>query len=374
MKPTSVLLLSDFAYPIVGGTERIVFGLAKFLVERGVKAHILTPNWDNSKELEDVDGVKIHRFKTPLMKNPFLKIYGYVKTTMKLQKENNFDIYHSFYFVPVFLSSLIMKWTVGKKTVLSLFEREPLEAHFNNPIKKGVILWALKKADYITTLSYELNDYLKTNYSFKKNITTIPGAVEDRFHPMRMKKEKRKTILFVGRMCKQKGIYVLIRAFSIIRKRLDCQLVLIGPPWEEKKIRKMIKNLGLSNHVKLIGFVSDDELVKWYNRCDVFVLPPLYKGGFGVAIVEAMACGKPAVGSDDIGVPDAIGDGGVVTKAGDEKSLAEGILKLLTDKKFYNKCKRNAIRRIEKHFRRDKILGSYLDIYHKVLNKRNVLK
>lgn len=367
MKLKSVLLLSDFAYPIVGGTERVVFGLAKFLVENKINAHIVTPNWDNSNEKEEIDGVKIHRFKVPLMQNPFFRIYGYIKTMMNLQRENNFDIYHSFYFVPVFLSSLFMKWITRKKAILSIFEREPIEGHFNNIIKKRAILWALKKADYITTLSFELEKYLKKHYSIKKNITTIYGAVEDRFRPMRMKKEKKKTILFVGRMCKQKGIYVLIKAFSIIRKKIDCELVLIGPPWEEKKIKTMIENLGLSDSVKLIGFVTDDKLVEWYNKCDVFTLPPLYKGGFGVAILEAMACGKPAVGSDDMGVPEAIGDGGVVTKAGDEKSLANGILKLLTDRKFYNKCKSNALKRVRTMFRKDVVMKKYLNIYEKIL-------
>ena len=152
IKPKSVMILSDFAYPILGGTERIVFGLAQFLVERGIKAHILTPNWNNLKEKEEINGVIIHRFRVPLLRNPFFKIYGYVRTMIKLQKENNFDIFHSFYFVPVFLSSLIMKLIGGKKAVLSFFEREPLEAHFNNPIKKAILLWSLRKADYTSPL------------------------------------------------------------------------------------------------------------------------------------------------------------------------------------------------------------------------------
>ncbi len=373
MTPKSVLILTDFSIPILGGTERHTFDLARFLAEKNINVHILTPNWSNQncKKYEEIEGVKIHRFNVPFIKNPWFRIYGYVKNGIRLNKENRFDVFHSYYFVPLFFSSLLLKWLTGGKSVLTLFEREPEEAHFKNPIKKKIILWALKKADYVTTLSYELEDYIQKFYANKiKNIRTVTGLVEDKFRPIKVKKEKKRTILFVGRMCKQKGIYVTIKAFAIVRKKIDCQLVLIGPPWEENKIKQMIKDLKLSDSVKFIGFVSEEELVKWYNRCDVFVLPPIYKGGFGFAIIEAMACGKPAVGSDDIGVPDAIGDGGVVTKAGDEKSLADGILKLLTDRKFYNKCKRNALRRIEKYFRRDKVLGSYLDIYSKVLDKK----
>lgn len=363
-----VLLISDFVYPVVGGTERHVFGLAKYLHEKGINVHVLTPGWDNGDSIE-IEGIPIHRFRFPFIHNRLiriLRILFYVYYGVMLDRDVRFHVIHSFYMMPALVSAVLLGKLRGKKTILTFFEPEPLEEQ--GTLKKYLIKKLIAQANRITTLNWTLEKQIKKLFPHQE-VTTITNWVEETFKHGKVKKiSAENIILFVGRLCEQKGVYVLIKALPIIRESVNCRLVLIGPPWEEKNIMELAKKLGVSEFIEIKGFVSDEELVEWYNRSDLVVYPSLYKGGFGFTLVEAMACGKPVVGSDDVGIPDAIGDAGIVTKAGDEKDLARGIIELLTDEKKYKKCQENALNRVADMFRRDRVLSKYLELYQKVLN------
>lgn len=360
-----VLLITDFAYPIKGGTERHVMDLARFLMENNVEVHILTPGWSEFNDL-DIDGIKIHRFKFPYIYNKLkkqLRVFFYFTNAYKLDKKYNFDIFHSFYIIPVLLSSTLVAKIRKKKSIVTFFEPEPLYSqHF---IKKFLFKKIIGLSNHITALNSTLEKLLRKDFSNSK-IVTITNWVDESFHPFKTKRRKEKTILFVGRICEQKGVHVLIKALPLIRKKVNCKLILVGPPWEKEKFVKLAKKYNVLKYIDFIGFVSDKELIKWYNQCDILVYPTIKKGGFGFTIVEAMACGKPIVGSDDMGIPEAVGDAGLVTQSGDEKDLAKGITDLLTNEYLYKKCQKNAIKRVNKLFRRDMVLKKYLDVYERL--------
>jgi len=165
MRPKKVLFLTDWAYPIIGGTERVVFGISEFMVKHGIEMHIVTPNWKNMAADEVIHGVHIHRFKIKNMMNPYRRMIGFYMASMKVAKENKFDIVHSIYTIPLYISGFVIAKTLRAKYIFTWQEREPLEEHFNSPIKKVGILKFLKtfKPDYMTTESWELERYLKKN-------------------------------------------------------------------------------------------------------------------------------------------------------------------------------------------------------------------
>ena len=86
----------------------------------------------------------------------------------------------------------------------------------------------------------------------------------------------------------------------------------------------------LPSEIVLTGFVADADLPTLYSAADVFVLPSLYEG-FGIPVVEAMACGTPVVCADNSSLPEAAGDGALLVQASDEAALAAAIRRLVED-------------------------------------------
>jgi phosphatidylinositol alpha-1,6-mannosyltransferase len=188
-----------------------------------------------------------------------------------------------------------------------------------------------------------------------ERIIVIPPGVEpDRFdvpldgaaakEPWKVK--GRKTILFVGRLAKRKGVKEFIEnSFVDIVRAVPRALFLIvgGNPTESlthrddvvSEINKVVSKLRLDDHVRLLGSTSDDELIKLYQACDLVVLPALDMKddveGFGIVALEAAAAGKPVVATRVGGIPDAVEDGksGVLVEPGDYSQLSQAVISLL---------------------------------------------
>jgi phosphatidylinositol alpha-1,6-mannosyltransferase len=151
------------------------------------------------------------------------------------------------------------------------------------------------------------------------------------------------TILTVGGVKARKGTLELVRAVARVRERLpDVQCVVIGSmdaePGYAERVNAAIVELGMSDSVKMLGFVPEDALLGWYSAADVFVLPSINTGwkfeGYGLAHLEASACGLPVIGTTDCGAEDAIDDGAtglLVPQAQVDEALPQAILDVLTN-------------------------------------------
>jgi glycosyltransferase involved in cell wall biosynthesis len=95
-------------------------------------------------------------------------------------------------------------------------------------------------------------------------------------------------------------------------------------------IRTIIDRLGLDGKVRLVGFVKDADLPALYNLASVFAFPTLYEG-FGLPVLEAMACGTPTVAADNSSLPEAVGDAGLLVPTKDPVALAEALGTLLAE-------------------------------------------
>jgi len=381
-----ILIVSDFAYPLMGGTEWIVMGIAKYLTKKGFEVHIITPNWWylKNKKFEDdvsfenptagkkffeIEKIKIHRFNWPLMRFGPSRIAGYISNIIRLDKKEDFGILHGFFIVAPMAATITAGRILNKKKVLTLFEFEPLEEHFNNGVKRKIILDSLNKADAVTTLSFKLKERMQKYFPAVKINPVLGWNVSNYYRPLKINKPKEKIILFVGRISKQKGCHVLIKSMPKILKKAKCKLILIGPQWEKEYFSKLIGELELKNSVEFKGTFKREELIKYFNKATVTVLPSIRKEGFGMVLVEAMSCGCPIIGTNEGGIPDAIGNAGIIVPKNNSKKLAESIIKVLVDKKFYGNLRKKSLERAKK-FREEKILGKYIEIYEGLINEK----
>jgi glycosyltransferase involved in cell wall biosynthesis len=138
-------------------------------------------------------------------------------------------------------------------------------------------------------------------------------------------------ILSVGRLAKQKNFPLLLRAFAIVRQKINVKLIILGDGPERGYLQELTKSLGLEEHIQLPGFFSNPW--SYMAGADVFVLPS-EEEAFGLVLVEAMACGIPVIATDAIGGgPRSIlenGRSGILVPSQNPNTLADAILKVLS--------------------------------------------
>lgn len=364
MKP-KILLVSDFSYPITAGTERLVFGVADYFTNNfGIQTDILSPDWNNRGRFEEQNNVRIFRFKTHEISksNPTKRIFDFVKRGIQLEK---YDLYHGFYTMPPLLSSVILAKLRGSKSAITFFGREQLSAQFSNPVKKVLVLSVLSLSDAISAYNWNLKDYL-LQYFPKKQMFVTTGFVDKKFSFSKKDVPLGKTILFVGRMVEEKGIFILLEAFSRLDRRFGARLVIIGPPYEKELVEKKIGELSIKDRVAILGFVSDKELIHWYNKATIVAVPSLFQDSFGLSLMEAIACKKPVVSTDSLGIPEIEGE--LVVEKNDPESLARSLEKLLTDEKFYKKAIETS-KKMAGFFEKGAVMQVYFKIYKNLIKK-----
>ena len=146
--------------------------------------------------------------------------------------------------------------------------------------------------------------------------------------------ETHDVLLFAGYLTREKGIYELLSAFVRVRQQLpNAVLAICGRGAEEKGLRQRISELGLGDWVRLAGQVPPNQMWKWMQVSDVFVLPS-YNEGMPNAVMEAMACGLPVVSTNVGGLPAAVGDSGgaVLVEPRQSETLATVLQSILGDR------------------------------------------
>ena len=158
------------------------------------------------------------------------------------------------------------------------------------------------------------------------------GVDADKFHADQSKRENTRSalnidntfcFLAVGRLTREKGYINLINAFEKIhQQRSDMLMLIAGEGPDRLLIEQTIDALGISSCVKLLG--NRQDVVDLLNACDCFVMAPLWEG-FGIAIVEAMMCEKVVIASNVGGIPEVLGDRGILVPSGDIGMLANAM-------------------------------------------------
>jgi len=205
----------------------------------------------------------------------------------------------------------------------------------------------------------------------KERLAVIPDFVDCRhFAPGAgppIEREERPTIAAVGRLAREKGHRVLLRAMRrVVQEVPQARLVISGEGGEEALLRRQTEAAGLSSSVQFAGFVPDVRAV--LSGADVFVMPSLSEG-LGGAVLEAMAMGKPTVVSEAGGLPESVvhGETGLVVPAGDAEALAAGVTELLKDRERAREMGRAGRERALAMFDRSRVVERVLALYEEIL-------
>jgi len=138
-------------------------------------------------------------------------------------------------------------------------------------------------------------------------------------------------ILFVSTLEPRKNVPTLLDAYARIAASTDAPLIIGGSKgWLYEPIFAKVEALGLSDRVRFVGFIDGADLPLWYAAATVFTLPSLYEG-FGMPLLEAMACGTPVVTTTSSSLPEVVGDAGLTVSPTDADALGAALLRALTD-------------------------------------------
>jgi L-malate glycosyltransferase len=282
---------------------------------------------------------------------------NYLFGLKKQLKNDNLDIIHvQEWFMPLTISCLnfknliltqrINKYPISLKLFVKLF---------------GKII--LKNAKAITTLTSESKNELVSIGKIKnKEIEVIPNGIDTSlFKPsMPLFKKERFTILFVGRLSKEKGAEYLIKACS--RLNFDYKLIILGDGPEYKKTIKLIKKEKVEKKTKVIKFIKHQLIPKIYCSADVLVVPSLAEP-FGFVTLEALACNIPVIGTDIGGMKDIINDKvGIKVRPKNVDDLTKSIIRIKDDD-FRKNLTKNCRNHIIQNYSWGQITEMYLKIY-----------
>jgi glycosyltransferase involved in cell wall biosynthesis len=251
-----------------------------------------------------------------------------------------------------------------------------------NIYRRIIVNGVVKKSHCLITVS----DFEKKNitgfFNEKtiKNIKTIHNGVSDHFlkSPDVIELNKVKTkhnlpdqyMLHIANKDPRKNTKNVLKAFKgfLNTTNVDYKLVLLG--YNEKDLLTALSEINAKNlidKVVLLGYVSDQDLPAIYRLSQLFLFPSL-REGFGIPIIEAMACGVPVITSNSSSMPEIAGDAACIVNPMESEAILQGILKISSDSEYKNELIRKGLERCEQ-FSWDNMALQVLDVYKEMFNE-----
>ena len=347
----------------IGGAEAVADNLASVLAQKGHKISVFTTSASSKAEIERYNGINVYRYGTNFSVVSGRFSFGLLENPVKYPA----DLAHAHVTVPM---GDIAGWWCAKKTNVPLVVtyHGDMQGGYGGLLRRvGVYIHnkylldkVLSYADVIISPSkYYINESRFLG-KYRDKIVVIPNGVNIKdFDMPYSKKECREKlglplddeiILFVGVLDPYKGPEFLLKAMPKILKEVpEAKLVFVGSGVMREELERLCKLLGIEKNIEFVGFVGEVSIkALYYRSADVFVLPSFIEV-FPIVLLEASASGLPIVVSDLKTFKCIIDErwNGIVTKRGDEKSLAEAIIYLLENENVREKMGKNARKKIE---------------------------
>jgi glycosyltransferase involved in cell wall biosynthesis len=205
-------------------------------------------------------------------------------------------------------------------------------------------------------------------------VTTIYHGLAPRFRPLpeedvaRFRQEgglPDRFVLFMGTLEPRKNLVQLVRAFARLQDP-DLHLMLVGARgWYYESVFAEVERLGLADRVHFPGYVPAETQAFWYNAAHAFAYVSVYEG-FGMPVLEALACGVPTLTSSTTSLPEVGGDAVVTAPPGDESALVESLDRVIHDVALRTQLRQQGMRRAAS-FSWDKAASQTADVYRSVL-------
>ncbi len=334
-RPLRILLLNwqDRENPQAGGAEVHLHEIFGRLADRGHEVRAVVGGWRGAARSTRIDGIDVLRVGG---RHSFAaRARGGVRRVLRDWPAD--VLVEDINKVP-----LLSPWWVKCPVVALVPHLFGTTAFEEASLLVAAAVWAAERAiphAYRKCPFHAISDSTASDLAVRgvrrSAITVIPPGIDhDTYRPgSEADRTSDPTVLYVGRLKRYKGIEVLFDAFVRLRDQTpDARLVIVGRGDDEARLVTAARTLGLENRVEFLGYVSEADKVAWLQRAWVLAYPSP-KEGWGIANVEAAACGTPVVASDAPGLRESVdvGESGFLVSHGDAEAWTAALREVLGD-------------------------------------------
>ena len=368
-------------YPTFGGSGVVATELGLELARRGHEIHFITYSQPVRLALLNPN-VNYHEVNVPeyplFHYQPYeLALSSKLVDMVKLYK---IELLHVHYAIPHAYAGYMAKQMLKDEGInipmITTLHGTDITLVGNHPFYKPAVTFSINKSDFVTSVSQSLKDDTLKLFKIKNEIQVIPNFIEldkgnevsnTTCHRSVMANAEERIITHISNFRKVKRIPDVIKIFYNIQKEIPAKLMMVGDGPEKEKAEYLCQELGILD--KVIFFGNSNEIDKILCLTDLFLLPSETES-FGLAALEAMACGVPVISSNSGGLPEVNFEGisGYLSDVGNTDEMGVNALKILKDDAVLAKFKKNALD-VAKKFDIKNILPLYEDLYHKAINK-----
>jgi glycosyltransferase involved in cell wall biosynthesis len=377
-----ILIGADTFPPNVNGAAHFANRLAGGLAARGHEVHVVCPEADGENVGTELHGVTVHRLRS--VRTPFHPTFRICLPWRVSRAIDNLvdnlapDLVHVQAHFAVGRAAVMTAVRRGVPVVATnhfmpenLLGYGPVPAWLHAPVRR--LAWrdlsrVYRHAEVVTAPTPRAVRLLRDN-GVREDATAISCGMDlERFRAgAPVERGPSRTVLFVGRLDEEKRIDELIAAMALLPAELDARLELVGDGVRRAAWEALAARLGIADRVTFHGLVGEDELVRAYQRCDLFCMPGTAELQ-SLATMEAMAAGKAVVAADAMALPHLVhpGRNGWLYPPGDVPALAARMAEVLADREVVDRMGRASQEIVAEHDI-DVTLRRFEDIYHRAL-------
>lgn len=386
----NVLMVTNVIAPDkLGGLERYVRELSAGLVKAGHHVTVISKRTVEAQPSHEIapDGVEIIRISPPNKRNPLfalaypLLISLAVRKAIKEARARGPLVLHGHFPVPMIGPSfgrVPYIYTCHAPVYKEILDERQGSYSLPGPVQK-LAVWGLKvverhvlkRAKTVVTLSsFIRNEVAILDRATGDRVRLLPGGLDTaRFAPSETARSRDSVgpILFAARrLVKRTGAEELVAAMPEILKALpDARLMLAGDGTRRAHVAKAIVDNELAEHVEMLGRIPEDDLIAWYQECDIAVTPTQALEGFGLSTVEALACGTPALVTPVGANAEVVGTLSPLLVAGGKSpsDIAKAVIELWNDRDAYERIQESARAHVEPEMSWSNVVDMHVDLY-----------
>ena len=365
-------------YPTYGGSGALATELGLDLARRGHEVHFITYAMP-FRLREYAERVYFHEVDTVSGRYPLFEHYPYTLALASKQHEvalrEKLEVLHVHYAIPHATTAWIARQMLGDAhpvKVITTLHGTDITLVGQEESFHAITKFSIERSDAVTAVSEFLREEtIRTFGCSGCRIEVIPNFVKlEEYHPAATREPDgicppgHKLLTHISNFREVKRVRDVVRIFARVRRSIPATLLMIGDGPERADAERESRELGVDGDVRFLGRI--DTVAPLLQQSDLFLLPSQSES-FGLAALEAMACGVPVVGSRVGGLPELIQDGvcGILEPPGSVEAMARRAAELLRDPERHRRMMDAALARAER-YAADAIVPRYEALYRAV--------
>ncbi len=365
-------------YPTFGGSGVLATELGMALSEKGHEVHFIT--YQQPVRLNFHPNIYYHEVTVPTY--PLFDFPPYetalTSTMVHVITNHQLDLLHVHYAIPhasaAYFAREILRKTGRDIPFITTLHGTDITLVGKDQTYAPVVTFSINESDAITAVSSNLRDETFNSFRIEKEIHVIPNFVDtQRFYKSNKEHFKKMLapngehiLVHVSNFRKVKRVEDAIRIFERVRAAIPSRLLMIGDGPERQNAEELCRTLKTCNDIRFLG--KQEQIDEIFSITDLFLLPSQYES-FGLAALEAMACGVPVISTDAGGLPEINVHGvtGFLSAVGDVDDMAHNAIHILEDETRLKQFKAAALEQASR-FEQSRIIPIYEQLYTDVLN------